>query len=544
MAHIDNSPLYEERTLRSWFSTMESQFRANPKNELPDQRLWAQVMGFDRACRCIYARLWEDIQEYLPKVQQALSLTRTDLERRLRELKMTAEEMNPEKMERTLILFIQALSTKMVGYTEGFDDIGASPDVRTTLCEEIEDAADSDCNPLFNVAIRPYSTHEPRWMEKVKAIASQLADSDNSIRSDTPTFGPRQFPRAIAFFELAVSEGVGQVYCGSSTLHDLIGYNVGGVVAPNWEYACRGLMRKSADQVVHPAINVAIKHQAFNMYRYLEVAWDHVTRDDVNGKAFAALTPMFFSHINSAYISFLEQLTITTASNCHTAIAPLFQVILTNLHNKIERMVAASKADGGNPDPDGPSGGFNFGRVVKNFIPKDLYDLAGGRLDNMLQRVAGHVGEVLAHRVKELHAQKGQFMSAERTPVVTDEEIKRIVDTTYTYMHAILENVFIQFETSFNWYFLHQYRSGLERSLHAALSSRELNPEEAFDFNVGNTQAAAQETEQQLDELKNLIKKLQSINSNGRHADDAQAPRRRFGGWYVADSVVRSAALG
>ncbi len=509
MQHIENSPTYETNMIKQWFSAMESQFNQELNNELPDQSLWEQVMGFDNACRCIYARMWQDIQKHLPRVKNSLNLKQSELRGRLRNLKAMKEAMSPDNMDKILTDFITALSVKMKDYTHRFGD---NSEARTTLFEEVEEALTPGRNPLLDVEICSCSTNETRWMEQVKIFANDLNsdDSDDFIRANTQTFGPRQFPRGIAFFQLAVAQGVANTSCTNNEVHDLIGYNSGDIVAPQWESACLGIVEKIRRMVIHPAINFSIKHMAYNMFKYLNVAKEHVIREDLS-KTFGNLSDAFYEHILSAYIEFLVMLTEKTAAPVHMDIASLCGVILPQIGRKFGQL---------RPKGEGEAGYFNFDNDVNNFL-HDVQQADGLQDDTMLKRVAEHVRHVLWNRAKELNSEQSTFMSSSRATVVKNEEIKGIIETSYTYIHGLLEMVFILFEASFNSNFLRTYRNTLLTWMRDAL--RTFPKKGAFKFNAKQTEASAQKIKGQLEDLTNLFNKLQLIDDGAVLMDDDQS---------------------
>lgn len=420
----------EKDRFNSWLSEHESfQQEINAGDEETLNIEIRNKLGFGSAKDRMRAIMLADTLERLPTVLESLRNELAKCEKEQKILLQKNKFSDPAHLRLVALEMWVEIRRRITDYLNG--DLASSikyPEKLQTLDDEIEEEDDSEWSQRD---LNHLTEAENDWRTSI----ANLGEYPECVRAKERYFGGKQVQRAIEFFRAVMIEELPDPFVLKNQVANATGYLADGLDRENWE---RGMMQVATTCLKNgspPGINYLIKHIGNILRRLFRVALDDVKQGEQFSAKFQLLPSALEKHLVAGFDEMLFSLLVKASEKTHCALEPKYSTV----------------------DPS-----------LLTFSCKENEEMSKQTVEERIAAFAASTASACKNLLKkESHAQaakKNILLPDNRSAMITDEEIMKILSRTFEYIVALMDFILKDIKFQVNHYLVVQFKKELESS--------------------------------------------------------------------------------
>jgi hypothetical protein len=450
---LDSADRVESDRFKSWIE-QHIMFREMNEDEALDARI-SEKIGFPEGKKKMRETMLEDTIRRLPEV---ISSLRSELDRCRKELATLKEKermTDPRELKLIVSDMLHSIEERLMAYLNG--DLKSAldfPERLQSLYDEINDEEESD---WASKELNFHSEKEDIWRDKI-ASSENFPDV---LMADTPFLGGKQVQRAIGFFRYTTLDCLPDPYTLKSQVANITGYMNGGLMQEAWERAMVQITMVLMKEVSHPGVNYVVKHIGSILRRLADLAMEDVKHGQEMSATYKLIPAAVEKHLKLQFDDMLWKLMKLSAERIHCAVEPMYSTINPNLPNfhpstsKEEEESQTYRVDEHGAYHPLPSQKEQAEATLKDWVISKVQALTSG---------AGSAKEFLKSEFQKKAKAKKSFLSSDRSSMITDDEVEKILLTSFRYLVALQEHILIDFEFQINHYLFEGFKKEVSKS--------------------------------------------------------------------------------
>ena len=460
---LEQSDEYEKDRFEMWQEGHERLLAtAAPGEDEPLHEEIQKRIGFATAKKAMREIMLKDTVERLPEV---LSSLRTDLDQCEQEKQSLLDRQqftDSANLKLVVNKMLFRLQERILNYLDGDLELAKKfPGKLQTLEEEVDDEEESDWRKK---TLNFHSEKEDLWRDRI----ANLDEYPEHIQPDAKFLGGKQYQRAIEFFKVVMIDALPDPFELKDLVATATGYLSGGLQRENWERAMVEVTRVSLRDVSHPGINYLIKHVGSIFRRFFAIAMEDIKHGSEFSAEFKLMPTGIERFLAAEYDDMLWSLLEKVSMETHSSLEPMYSTIDPNLPtfhpNKLET----------EPDKQrfylrNDQGGFvEASKAADENYCDSIVAALKNKVTALISNNGSEAKQFLKHEsVKQAKSRKN-FLSDERSAMLTAEETNMILKRSFEYIVALLEFNLIVFKFQLNH---HLYR-GFKEHIRGTLIAR------------------------------------------------------------------------
>eukprot|EP00392_Amoebophrya_sp_AT5.2_P007529 g7544.t1 len=441
----------EAAQFREWLSLHQSFLDTHPGDELLE-RCYAEKIGFPCGQRTMRAEMLEDTVRRLPEVVAEIKKELKRCEQESRRLKEQEKYNDPAQLQLVVVQLVQTLQQRIFTYLDGCLEIAIKfPEKLQTLEDELDEEDSSD---WASRELNHFTESEDEWRDH---IADLEGDYPTQVQAECPFLGGKQYQRAVQFFRANMIDRMPEPHNLKKYVPMATGYLQGGLQRENWERAIVEIIKHCVKKVAHPGINFFVKHVGSIFRRLFALALDDVKTGEQFSATFSLLPVSVEKFLHSEFDSMLWKLMVDATEKTHCSLEPMYTTVNPNLPTFVSSTVAARTLK------------LNGSRQVTSHENVRLLE-EDGFFDSLRKKACALVSgsgeqakKILRDENQERAQTKKEFLSDERTAMITGEETTLILQRSFEYIAALMEFNLVTLEFQFNHYLYQGFKDALQR---------------------------------------------------------------------------------
>lgn len=446
----------ERERFRDW-QDGHALFREQNEDEQLNPKI-AEKIGFSTAKKKMREIMLEDTAKRLPEVIASL---RKELDRCRKELAILKDKQrftDPQELKVIVHDMLYFIQQRLLSYMDGdLESALAFPEKLQSLEDEIENEEESDWEKK---ELNFHTQKEDRWRDRIEELKGVFPEE---LQAHKKFLGGKQVQRAIEFFGVVMIDALPNPYDLEDKVANGTGYLGGGLQRENWEHATVQIVSVLMKDVSHPGVNYLVKHIGYIFRRLFLLALDDVKQGEEFSATFKLIPAPVEKYLTTEFDAMLWDLMVKAADKIHCALEPMYSTIDPNLptfhSSKIEQEPEKEKYFTQN----------EVGAYVK--VPSQQEKTETSWKEWAVKRLSAVVsgsGETAKEFLKTEHRHRAQskkaFLPDERTSMITDEETKKILNLSFSYLVALMEFNLVNFRFQVNHYLYVGFKTELSKS--------------------------------------------------------------------------------
>ena len=453
---VASSNDYEKDRFDEWLDKHEA-FR---QEDGDDTALFPWIrpkIGFLTAKTAMREIMLHDTVKRLPEVLSDLRkrLNEAEKERKvLLELRQFNDPLALKLVVQDLLFHVCGRVTK---YLDGdLESTLKFPEKLQTLDDELLEEEESD---WANKELNHFSEFEDTWRDR---IADMEGDYHDCVQSDSKFLGGKQCQRAIAFFGSVLIDALPNPYDLKEYVRNSTGYMGGNLLRENWEGAMVQTTRMCMKEISHPGVNFLVKHIGVIFRRLFAVALDDIKQGERFSSQMKLLPLSVEKFLIHEFDEMLWELMSSVSEKSHDGLEPMYSTVdptLPTFHivdDEKEDMLQAKYILENNQ--------YVLQKAKSEMAQEGI--ISGVKRNvSALMKLAGGSGSEAKALLKEENEKratsKKNFLSDERTSMITSEEADKILKRCFQYIVALMEFLLFIIKCQVNHHLVHGFKSKL-----------------------------------------------------------------------------------
>jgi len=440
---INSASTFEDERFGQWLEGHETFFQNDPGDELLHPKT-KQSIGFSSAKTRMHKIMLEDTALRIPEVLRQIRIELHECQTTKAELLETQKLSDPTNLKIVVEEAMWTINKRIEDYLDG--DLKSSIMLTTdqqgvqSLQNELDEEEDSEW--AYKV-LNHYTDSENRWRDQIDSLQGKYPDE---LQGDKKLFGGKQVQRAMEFFKVVTIETLPDPEELREHVASGTGYLAGGLQRENWERAMVQITKVCVKDNSHPGINYLIKHIGIIFKRFFRIALEDVKHGEILSSSFKALPTALETYLNTKFDSLLWDVMESAAEKAHDALEPLYSSIdptlatyaLVQAENAKSVLDSAEKRD------------------------KAVNDLSSDEMKNLMK----------VENKKEATSKKA-FLPDERSAMITDSEIEKILCRSFQYILALSEFHVRNVRFQLNHYLYQGFKTAMSKNFNLKLINDE-----------------------------------------------------------------------